>query len=61
MPFEDDKPKDTENSMFEASSVLVAEANFKVLQFSPHKHIKSEVLYKKQILQFNDMAVIVSQ
>ena len=26
MPFEDDKPKDTENSMFEASSVLVAEA-----------------------------------
>ena len=26
MPFEDDKPKDTENPMFEASSVLVAEA-----------------------------------
>ena len=36
MPFEDDKPKDTENPMFEASSVLVAEAivMFLVLIFS---------------------------
>ena len=26
-PFKDDKPKDTENSPFEASSVLVVKAN----------------------------------
>jgi len=28
-PFKDDKPKDTENSPFEASSVLVVKANIK--------------------------------
>jgi len=27
-PFKDDKPKDTENSPFEASSVLVVKANY---------------------------------
>ena len=33
MPFEDAKPKDSENPMFETSSVLVAEASGAVINY----------------------------
>ncbi|MBQ4526985.1 MAG: hypothetical protein II998_02830 [Clostridia bacterium] len=36
-PFKDDKPKDTENSPFEASSVLVVKANTKDIIFFRNK------------------------
>ena len=32
-PFKDDKPKDAENSLFEASSVLFAKANYNTHHF----------------------------
>jgi len=37
LPFKDDKPKDTENSLFEASSVLVVKAIPKTVENIPYK------------------------
>ena len=37
-PFKDDKPKDTENSPFEASSVLIVKAIYCKIQHSCKKH-----------------------
>ena len=45
-PFKDDKPKDTENSPFEASSVLVVKANIKrIISQISYLHLKKIDLY----------------
>ena len=54
-PFKDDKPKDTENSPFEASSVLVVKATLYGTFFQKYK------IFKKFVQPFDYLKSIMNE